>query len=60
MKMKPSKNFKNSLILKSITSSYSMAFVQATSKKSIIESDDEEESDGDKENSDNKKVKRRV
>jgi hypothetical protein len=60
MKMQPSKNFKNSPILKSIASSYSMAFTKATSKKSIKESDDEEESDGDKENRDNKNIKRRA
>jgi hypothetical protein len=37
-----------------------MAFAEAISKKSIIASDDEEESDGDKENRDNIKIKHRV
>jgi hypothetical protein len=60
MKIQPNKNFKNSPILKSIASSYSMAFAKATSKKSIKESDDDEESDGDKEYRDNKNIKRRA
>jgi hypothetical protein len=37
-----------------------MAFAKATSKKSIKESDDEEENDGDKENKDSVKTKRRI